>query len=114
MMASRAEQPPRILDRHVVLPDMHAVGAGRERDIDAVVDEERDAQRPRELLLIARACSTIARVAPCLSRNCNSVAPPAASIAARRGAVAACTLGIDKRIEAKIDGHLKVPLAALT
>ena len=38
MMRLRAEQAPRILDRHVVLPDMHAVGAGGERDVDAVVD----------------------------------------------------------------------------
>ena len=34
----RAEQPPRILDRHVVLSHMDAVGAGGERDVDTVID----------------------------------------------------------------------------
>ena len=37
-----AEQPPRIGRRHVVLPDMHAVGFGRERHVDAVVDQQRN------------------------------------------------------------------------
>ena len=41
----RTEQPPRILDRHVVLPQMHPVGAGRERHVGAIVDQERHAER---------------------------------------------------------------------
>ena len=35
-----AQQPPRILDRHVLLPDMDAIGPGCERNIDAVIDEQ--------------------------------------------------------------------------
>ncbi len=38
-------KPPRIRDRHVVRPEMHAVGAGGERHIDAIVDDEGDAER---------------------------------------------------------------------
>ena len=41
MIALRAEQQPRIAGRHVVPADMNAVGLGGERDIDAIVDEQR-------------------------------------------------------------------------
>ena len=62
--------------RHVVLPDMHAVGFRRERHVDAVVDEQRNALG-RQHRRKPRASSTMARVEPCLSRNCTSVALPA-------------------------------------
>ena len=40
-MAPGRSKAPRVLDRHVVRPEMHAVGTRRKRDIDAVVDDER-------------------------------------------------------------------------
>ena len=43
MMAPASEQEPRIGRRHVVLADMHAVGFRSERNVDAIVDEQRDA-----------------------------------------------------------------------
>ena len=63
------EQPPRVCGRHVVLPDMHAVGAGRERDIDAIVDHQRHAgagehrlNRPRLLDHAPRAPELVAQL----------------------------------------------------
>ncbi len=46
---ARPEQAARILDRHVVRPEMHAVGAGGERHIDAIVDDQRHAERRQRL-----------------------------------------------------------------
>ena len=67
---ARPKKPPRILDRHILLPDMHAIGPGRERDVDAVVDEERH-PKGASAALIARAVSTM-----CASRRaCREAAP---------------------------------------
>ena len=41
----RAEETAGIVGRHVVLADMHAGGAGGQRHVDPVVDDERDAER---------------------------------------------------------------------
>ena len=49
MIASRPKKPPRIGDRHVVRPDMDAVGTGGERNIDAVVDDESRTERRQRL-----------------------------------------------------------------
>ena len=48
------KHPPRDLDRHVGLPDMDAVGAHRQRDVDAVVDHQRHAERLERCLDGAR------------------------------------------------------------
>lgn len=37
-------------DRHVCLPDMHAVGADREGDVEAVIDEDRNVEFAAERL----------------------------------------------------------------
>ena len=65
---ARPEQTPRILDCHVLLPDMHAIGAGGERDIDAVIDHQRHGNGASAALM-ARASSTRWRVSPSLSRS---------------------------------------------
>ena len=44
-----AEERAGVLDRHVVGPEMHAVGFGGERHIDAIVDDERHAKRRQRL-----------------------------------------------------------------
>ena len=41
----RTEQTARIGSRHVVLADMHAVGAGGQRHVDAIIDHERHLKR---------------------------------------------------------------------
>ena len=53
----------------------------------------------------ARASSTMARVEPCLSRNCTSVALPAISAGEIGKRAAAGDGGIDKRIKPEIDVH---------
>ncbi len=73
----RSEQPARICGRHIVGPDMHSVGSGGERHVNAVVDDKSDVKR-RQSGLDRRAVSTMARVSLFLSRNCTRVAPPAA------------------------------------
>ena len=103
-MARAAEQQPRVGRRHIVLPDMHAVGFGGERDVDAVVDQQRHADGA-STLRSARASSTMARVEPRLSRNCTSVALSAMRPARSAERAAAGDGGIDQRIEAKIDVH---------
>ena len=45
----RSEQTPRIRRRHVVLAEMHAIGARGEHDIDAIVDDQGDVQRREQL-----------------------------------------------------------------
>ena len=68
-----AEQQPRIGHRHVVLADVHAVGFGGERDVDAIIDQQRDTLR-LSTARRSRASSIIGRVVPCLSRSCTKVA----------------------------------------
>ncbi len=92
MIALAAEQTPRIRDRHVVPADMHAVGAGRERDIDAVVDQERHARAGAAPRLIARAssimparrCHACRAAAPASRRRRRRSATRSASVAAAR------------------------------
>ena len=61
MIASGPSSRRASCDRHVVLADMHAVGARRERDVDAVVDQERHAERRQRRLDGARALDHGAR-----------------------------------------------------
>src|SRR6185312_6060442 len=58
-----AEQQPRIGCRHVVLPDMHAVGFGGERHVDAVIDQQRHTGRRERRLQGARLLDHGARAA---------------------------------------------------
>ena len=51
----------RFLDAHVVLADMHAVGLDRERNLDAVVDDERHAERRQRRLERARLLDHVGR-----------------------------------------------------
>ena len=71
---------------------MHAVGFGGERDVDAVIDQQRHAGRLQHAAK-ARASSTMARVEPCLSRNCTSVALPAIKLGEIGQRAAAGTAG---------------------
>ena len=59
----RAEQCPRILNHHVVRPDVHPVGAGGERHVDAIVDDERDRERRERRLDRPRRLDHCPRVA---------------------------------------------------
>ncbi len=64
------------VDRHVVLADVHAVGAHRRGDVGAVVEDEQRAVR------IARIRGDACRfgeelVLECFSRNCTTSTPPA-------------------------------------
>ena len=101
-----AEQPRASAGRHVVLADMHAVGAGGQRDVDAVVDEQRHAARRQRRLERARlldhgagrrrACRaagpTWRRRRPAGGRDRRSVRPPARA-------------GSTMRVETEIDVH---------
>ena len=40
-----AQQAPRIRNRHVALPDMHAVGTRHQRHVDTIVDHQRHPKR---------------------------------------------------------------------
>ena len=53
---------------------MHAVGFGRERDVDAVVDQQRNAVAAPARRAGRAPPRSCARVEPCLSRSCTSVA----------------------------------------
>jgi hypothetical protein len=84
---------------------MDAVGSRDQRHIDAIVNHQRTPV-PASAALIARASSIIWRVAPCLSRNWISVAPPAttmrvSSLSERPFAA----LGVHDGVEADIDFH---------
>src|SRR5258707_520354 len=63
------KQPPRVLGAYVLLPDMHAVGLRDQRDIDAVVDDQRNPSagehgldRPRGLDHLARVPMLVAQL----------------------------------------------------
>lgn len=47
--AHAADDPPRVLDVEVVLPEVEPVGVGEPRDVRAVVDDERDPRAPTAL-----------------------------------------------------------------
>ena len=101
---TRRKKLARILDRHVVRPEMHAVGTRRQRDIDAVVDDERHVEwrqrrldrprggdhRPRVVLLVAQLHQGGAA---------RGDAPGEIGEVAAAGA-----LGIDDGVEADVDG----------
>ena len=110
MIASRPEQPPRILDRHVGLPDMHAVGACNHRHIDAVVDHQRHAERRERRLDGAGALDHDAGVAlliPQLHQCCAALREQTREL---RKIVAAGALRIDNRIEPHVDSrHVTLP-----
>jgi hypothetical protein len=50
----RPENAARVLDRHVVLPNMNAVRLRLKRDIDPVIDEQRHAERAEDCLQAPR------------------------------------------------------------
>ncbi len=100
----RPEQGPRIFDRHVVRPDMHAVGAGGERHVDAVVDDERHRERRQRRLDRAGRRDHRPRFAALVAQLQQS--RPALGDAAREidEIVPAGALGIDDGVEAEVDG----------
>ena len=82
---------------------MHAVGMGRERHVDAVIDDKRH-PNDESAALIARASSIMARVSLLLSRNCTKRCS-AFGDAARQvnHIVAPGALGIDDGVEPHIN-----------
>ncbi len=84
---------------------MHAVGFGGERDIDAVVDQQRHAEPAPARRVSARASSTMARVRAVLVAQLHQ----RRAAGDQRGEIgkraAAGDGGIDNRIEAQIDVH---------
>ena len=99
-----AEQPPRVFGGHVVLPDMHAVGAGGERHIDPVVDEERHCGRQRGLDR-ARALDHRAGLAHLVAQLHERRAARGHAAREVGEVMAAGHLRIDDGINAQVDAH---------
>ena len=111
------EQQARIGHRHIVLSDMHAVGFGRERDIDAVIDQQRHAGRLQHVAQGSRFLHHGARAAVLVAQlHQRRAAGDQGSEIGERPATG--DGGIDKRIEAEIHVHqvtfAKFPRAKFT
>ena len=109
MIALGTEEPPSVLDRHVVLSHMHAVGAGGERDVDAVIDQQRDAERRERRLDGAGALDHGARVAALVAKLDQRRATLRHQPGKLREIPPTRVFGIDQGVEAKIDGHGAIP-----
>src|SRR5262249_49354017 len=97
------EQSPRVLDCHVLLSDMNAVGARGQRNIDAIIDDEGYAEWVERGLYRARLFDQ----APCirqlvaqLHERCSAICNGAREIDER---VPARVVRIDDRIEPQIN-----------
>ena len=106
------EEPPSILDRHVLLSHMHAVGAGGERNVDAVIDEQRNVERRERRLDGAGALDHGARVAALVAKLDQRRTTLRHQPGKLRKVPPARMFGIDQGVEAKIDGHCAVPVSA--
>src|SRR5262249_43138569 len=96
---------PGVLHRHVVLPHMRAVGAGGERDVDAVVDQQRDVERRELRLDRPRARDHAPRVAVLVPQLHQRRAAECDQPREDREIAAARAFGIDEGIEAKVNAH---------
>ena len=105
MIALRPEQPARILDPHVVLPDMHAVGLGGQRHVDAIVHDQRHAGTGERRLDGARLLDHAPRRAVLVAQldQRRAAGHDQAGELGERAAVRA--FRIDDRVEPHIDGH---------
>ena len=101
----RAEEPPSILDRHVVLPHMDAVGAGGERDVDTIIDEQRDAEWRERRLDGTGTLDHGPRVAALVPKLDQRRAALRHQSGKLREIPPARVFGIDQGVEAKVDGH---------
>ena len=106
------EEPPSILDRHVLLSHMDAVGAGGERNVDAVVDEQRNVERRERLLDGAGALDHGAGVAALVAKLDQRRTALRHQPGKLRKVPPARVFRIDQGVEAKIDRHCAVPVSA--
>src|SRR5215813_10956231 len=100
-----AEKPARILDRHVLLPDMRAVGAGRERNVDTIVDQQRYAERRQRRLDRPRAIDHASRISVLVPQLHQRRAALRDEPRQHREIAAIGAFGIDQCIEAKVNTH---------
>src|SRR6185312_16275169 len=99
------EQAPRVLNRHVVLAEMHAIGSRGQRHVEAVVDDERHTKRSQRLFDGARRCDHGARLAVLVAQLHERGAAFGGEPRQFGKIAAAGALGIDDGIEPQIDAH---------
>jgi hypothetical protein len=105
-----AEEPPGVLDRHVLLSHMDAVGAGGERDVDAIIDQQRDVERRERRLDGARELDHGARVAALVAKLDERRTTLCHQPGKLREIPPTGMFGIDQSVKAKIDGHCATPV----
>ena len=104
MIALASKQEPRVGHRHIVLADMHAVGFGSERNINPIVDKQRNALRLKHRAQAARLLDHRAR-RPVLVAQLHQRGA-AGDVCRQIGKRAAAGDGrIDKGIKSEIDVH---------
>src|SRR5579862_1404303 len=100
-----AQEAPRVLDLHVVLAKVHAVGARGECDVHAVIDHKRHGERRQRFPDRARFIDHGARVAH-LVAQLHERGPALGAKPRKLGQImAAGTLGVHDGIEAEVDLH---------